>query len=196
VGYFKHTRAGIKITLDPVEAAVLEQVMGEMSEVIGQPPDRLEGQQWARDLGLGSVGADPVDPVSQAPADLNDPDDPITARLFPAAYQGADDVDDAAQDFRRFTEDDLRAGKAANVAAVLDSLPEGGGSLVLDRDACQAWLGGLNDARLALGTALEVDENTEYELAALAPEEPRAHRLLVYHWLGELQTSLLDALMR
>jgi hypothetical protein len=193
VGYFKHTRAGVKITLDPVETAVLEQVMGEMSQVIGQPPDRLEGQQWARDLGLGSVGADPVD---ESPGDLDDPDDPILARLFPAAYQGADDVDGAAQDFRRFTEDDLRAGKAANVAAVLDSLPEGGGSLVLDGDACQAWLGGLNDARLALGTALEVDENTEYELAALEPEEPRAHRLLVYHWLGELQTSLLDALMR
>jgi Domain of unknown function (DUF2017) len=190
VGYFKRTRAGIKITLDPVETAVLEQVMGEMSEVIGQPPDRSGGQQWARDLGLGSVGAD--DP----PRTPGDPDDPIRARLFPAAYQGEDDVDGAAQDFRRFTEDDLRAGKAANAAALLDSLPEGGGSLVLDENACQAWLGGLNDARLALGTALEVDENTEYELAALEPEEPRAHRLLVYHWLGELQTSLLDALMR
>ncbi len=187
MGYFKRTRAGIKITLDPVETAVLEQVMGEMSEVIGQPRERPGDQQWARDLGLSSVGTQD---------DLGEPDDPIRARLFPAAYQGADDVDGAAQDFRRFTEDDLRSAKAANAAALLKSLPDGGGSLVLDPQACQAWLGGLNDARLALGTALEVDENTEYELAALVPEEPRAHRLLVYHWLGELQTSLLDALMR
>ncbi len=190
MGYFKRTRAGIKITLDPVETAVLEQVMAEMSEVIGQPRERPGDQQWARDLGLSSVG------THADVEDLGEPDDPIRARLFPAAYQGADDVDGAAQDFRRFTEDDLRSAKAANAAALLESLPEGGGSLVLDAEACQAWLGGLNDARLALGTALEVDESTQYELAALAPEEPKAHRLLVYHWLGELQTSLLDALMR
>lgn len=186
MGYFKRTRKGITLSLDTVEVAVLGQVIGEMSEVIGEPPEPREGAEWARQLGLAALGDE------EGPSE---PDDPIRARLYPPAYQGDDDVDGAAGDFRRFTEDELRAGKAANALAMLDSLPDEGGSIVLDEKGAASWLGGLNDARLALGTALEVDENTSYELATLESDEPRAQRLLVYHWLGELQSSLLDVLM-
>jgi hypothetical protein len=183
---FKRTRAGIAITLDPVEVAVLTQVIGEMFELVGPLDSAAGGEKWARDLGLGGVGAD-----SDVPAP--DPEtDPIRARLFPDGYR---DDKQAASDFRRFTEDELRAGKAANADGLLRSLPESGGTIVLDEDGCSEWLGALNDARLALGTALEVDENTSYELATLEANEPRARRLLLYMWLGELQDSLLEALM-
>jgi len=182
---FKRTRAGIAVSLDPEEVAVLGQVIGEMFELIGVPDPAPDGAKWARDLGLAGVG--------ELPAAPPDPEtDPIRARLFPAGYR---DDEQAASDFRRFTEDELRAGKAANADALLRSLPEGGGAIVLDEDGCAAWLGALNDARLALGTALEVDENTSYELATLEANEPRARRLVVYIWLGELQDSLLEALM-
>lgn len=190
MGYFRSSRGGITISLDPVETAVLGQVISEMAELIGPPSERTGGQDWLRELGFTGL-----DGLGQAGEALSEPDDPIQARLFPAAYRDDDDVDGAAHDFRRFTEDDLRAGKAANAVALLATLPEGGGTIMLDDDACSAWLGGLNDARLALGTALDVDQNTEYELAVLESNEPRAQRLLVYHWLGELQSSLLEALM-
>ena len=180
---FKRSRAGITVLLDPVETAVLAQVMSEMSALIGPGTDVPDGEAWARELGLAGVGEPSAGPTP--------PKDPIRARLFPDAY-----VDDAAaaDDFRRFTEGDLRAAKFANVTALLDALPEGGGSLVLDDAGSAAWLGALNDARLALGTALDVDQNTYDELVTLETDEPRAQRLRVYLWLGELQDSLLQAL--
>ncbi len=179
----KRTKAGITVLLDPVETAVLTQVINEMSELIGPEPAATDGEAWARELGLGGLGQPGHGPAS--------PKDPISARLFPDAY--ADDAA-AADDFRRFTEADLRAAKFANAIALLDSLPEGGGSLTLDDEASAAWLGALNDARLALGTALDVDQDTADELATLEVDDPRAHRLSVYLWLGELQDSLLSAL--
>lgn len=192
MGSFKRTRAGIGVTLDPVEVAVLGQVIGEVFDVIGpladpgETPGSTDGGRWARDLGLGGVGESEQSGFRAAV-----PDDPVSARLFPDAYR---DDDEAAGDFRRFTEGELRAVKSANAEALLASLPEGGGTAVLDEETTAAWLGALNDARLALGTALDVDENTSYELATLEVDDPRAQRLLVYLWLGELQDSLLVVL--
>ncbi len=180
---FKRTRAGIAVRLDPVEVAVLSQVIAELTDLVRPEPESTGGETWAHELGLGGVGMHGDGPAP--------PSDPISARLFPDAYR---DDPSAAGDFRRFTEGDLRAGKFANATRLLDSLPEGGGSVVLDEAATAAWLGALNDARLALGTALDVDENTYDELLALEVDEPRAQRLRVYLWLGELQDSLLQAL--
>jgi hypothetical protein len=181
VGSFKRKKTGITLKLDPIEASVLGHVIGEVVQVIGPAPEPTEQAPWARELGLGGLGeAGP--PV---------PEDPVTARLFPDAYR---DDDEAAQEFRRFTGEDLRAEKAANAQRLLSSLPEGGGSITLDDDACAAWLGALNDARLALGTSLDVNENTDYELVAMQADEPQAQRLLVYLWLGELLESLLFAI--
>jgi hypothetical protein len=186
VGDFRRTRRGIRVALNPIEVTVLEHVIREVAEVIGPPPAVTDSDSWARKLGLSEPNG-----LGDAGQGWPAPADPVRSRLFPAAYP---DDDEAASEFRRFTEDDLRAGKAANAGAVLDSLPERGGAIALDDDGCAAWLGALNDARLAVGTALEVDENTQNELAALPISDPRAQRLAVYLWLGELQDSLLEAL--
>jgi hypothetical protein len=137
-----------------------------------------------------------VDPLTEmtgltdapaAPASL--PQDPALARLLPDAY--ADDRD-RAQEFRRFTEDEIRQGKREAARAVLGSLPAQGGRVVLDESLTDAWLGALNDLRLTLGTRLGVTEESYTEIEGLDPMSARARQLSVYLWLGWLQETLVD----
>ncbi|MGH3749765.1 MAG: DUF2017 family protein, partial [Micromonosporaceae bacterium] len=55
--------------------------------------------------------------------------DEVLGRLFPDAYR---DAPEEAAEFRRLTEDDLRAGKVDQVGVVLATLPESGGEVRLD----------------------------------------------------------------
>ena len=196
MGYFTRSDAGANVVLNSDEATVLGQVMAGMIEIIGPPdpaPHQADGQAWARELGLGDLAGLDAD----GPADA-EPPDPVRARLFPDGYR---DDPEAAHDFRRFTEDELRATKSGNLSAVIRSLPEGGGQIVLDEEGVAAWLGALNDARLTVGTILDVGQGTgvatgqvvSYEVAEEQFGTLPAQRLMIYHWLGELQGSLLEA---
>jgi hypothetical protein len=75
----------------------------------------------------------------------------------------------------------------------LKSSPEG--EVELDHDGANAWLGGLNDIRLALGVRLKIDGSNYEQLELLAPDDPLRGVFAVYTWLGWLQESLLEALM-
>jgi hypothetical protein len=153
----------------------------------------------------GSAGgeADPLEAlVGLSSTEARRPEDPALQRLLPDAYRSdafgpdaaSDAVAAASHEFRRFTEADLRAGKRANAAVVLESLEpvQGGGRVRLDRDQADAWLGVLTDARLVLGVRLDVDEDTLDE--PLPDDDARAQALQVYSWLGWLQESLLQCL--
>ena len=176
----------VTAVLSDVEASVLASAVRQLSQLLGE---------------AGAVDDDPLAAMVGLPVgEVRRPDDPAVARLFPDAYRpdagdGADlDVEQAAGEFRRYTEGDLRAGKRAQAAAVLEglsSVPQGG-RLRLDRPGADAWLGTLNDLRLVLGTRLDVTEQT-YDLPPPDDEE-QAHALQVYGWLGWLQESLLDCL--
>ena len=141
----------------------------------GQPPDPLD------DLArlLGQTG--PATP----------PDDPVLARLLPDAYQ---DDSEAAGDFRRFTEQELRNGKAAAARTVLATLPKDGGRIQLTGDEAQVWLRALNDVRLALGVRLSITEDFEARVQDLDPADPRSAYMWVYDWLTFLQETLVHAL--
>ena len=84
--------------------------------------------------------------------------------------------------------------KRANAQAVLacSTLPEGGRTVELDRDQVDAWLGALNDMRLALGTALGVTEETDPTSSTRT--STALQTLQIYGWLGWLQESLLSCL--
>jgi hypothetical protein len=123
-------------------------------------------------------------PPPEAPAD------PVLARLLPDAYADAE----AAGEFRRFTENDLRSGKSANARLLRETLPRDGGVVLLDEEQAAAWLSSLNDIRLSLGTSLDVGPDTEREYLRLDPMSTRARRLYLYFWLGVLQETLLEAI--
>ena len=116
-------------------------------------------------------------------------DDPVLARLLPDGHRGDPAL---AADYRELTESALRGGKADDLATVRATLSPDGGDLRLDLDQAGAWLRTTNDLRLALGTRLDVTEDTE------PPDDltdERDHQLGVYYWLTAVQGSLVDALV-
>jgi hypothetical protein len=115
--------------------------------------------------------------------------DPVIARLFPDGHRGDPEL---AADYRDLTESSLRSAKADDLATVRATLPDGGGEVRLDPDQAAAWLRTSNDLRLAMGTRLDISEDTE------PPEEiagEQDQQLAVYYWLTALQGSLVDALV-
>jgi hypothetical protein len=123
--------------------------------------------------------------------------DPVVVRLFPDIYP--DRPEDSAE-FREYTEGDLKTGKIDQAAAILAALPDDGDAEVrLDAETADAWLRAINDARLAMGTRLDIQADTdlsdELDDAMLKdPTSSRVFQLSVYAYLGYLQESLLNAL--
>jgi hypothetical protein len=128
-----------------------------------------------------------------------DHDDPVVGRLFPDVYP---DQPEASEEYRTYTEGELKTAKIDQAGAILAALPaSGGGEVALDAESAEAWLRALNDIRLALGVRLEiVDETsleTELDEAVLTdPTSSRVFQLSVYAYLGYLQESLLEAMIR
>jgi hypothetical protein len=109
----------------------------------------------------------------------------VTQRLYPKAY------DDAREDaeYRRLMARDLEERKAADLAtfrASIDRKPP----LVLDGDEVRSWLGALQDMRLALGTALGIEEDGWEDEMGESSDDPQ---MALLHYLGYLQDSLIRA---
>ena len=120
------------------------------------------------------------------------PEDEVLHRLLPNAY--ADAVD--ASEFRRYTESTLRTKKQAHAISMRIHLKSADDGIVdLDHDNANAWLGAINDIRLALGVRLKVENGSREHLEILAPDDPLRGVYSVYTWLGWLQESLLSALI-
>jgi Domain of unknown function (DUF2017) len=122
-------------------------------------------------------------------------DEPVNRRLFPPAYLDVADIEHDAE-YHRLMHDDLVREKLANLDLVTDTLARGSTSVrrwtveLTDEEAA-AWLGVLNDLRLALGVRLDITEDYDGVVDDTDPRAP-AFRLLSY--LGWLEEQLLDAL--
>ena len=112
------------------------------------------------------------------------PDDPSLRRLFPPAYD--DEKDERA--YRELAADELLDGRRDS----LDVLASTAGNDLLTPAEADSWLRALNDLRLALGTRLDVQEDSLLE--RLDPNDPAASGLAVYAYLSWLQEQLVEAL--
>jgi hypothetical protein len=138
--------------------------------------------------------ADPLERALGIGGNTRKPRDAALARLLPDAYR---DDEQASAEFRRYTEADLRAGKRAHARVVLTTLGRvghGHDRLVLDEDEASAWLGTLNDLRLALATRMDITDDHEQLHTRYSPGDPRGMLVPWYLWLGWLQETLIDAL--
>lgn len=182
---------GAAVALDEVEISILRSLAVQLMELIGPGDEPVEGE-------------DPLAALfAEGPSEP--PSDPALRRLFPDAYgDESDELRQAAADFRRYTENDLRARKRDDALLVVrgldalsaDAAGEGGAVLKLAPEDSRAWLGALNDLRLTIGTRLEVTDDDESEqLYRLPDTDPRKPMVMAYLWLGALQESLVETLM-
>jgi Domain of unknown function (DUF2017) len=112
------------------------------------------------------------------------PDDPSLERLFPPAY---DDAEDEAE-YRRLMGDELTEGRRRALRVIEETLDQDR----LTKEQAEAWLTALNDLRLMLGTRLGVTEDMLLE--RFRPDDPNAFELSLYAYLSWLQEQLVDAL--
>jgi len=169
---FKSGLSGkLTLKLDDAELGVLSQLFEQMAELLEHPESE--------------AGTDPLAKMLNMSGSTQISEDPALARLFPDGYS---DDEHASADFRRFTEQDLRAQKLAALTTVRDSLSGWTGKSSVTSQQAQDWLKAINDLRLVLGTRLEITAEVETNFEA---DEPGIH---LYNYLTYLQGTLIDAL--
>jgi Domain of unknown function (DUF2017) len=193
-GFRARRKGGVTARFAPSHASIIRALVSQLEELVADPADPADPGAAApapasplEDLEALLGNAGPSGPAGSAAP----PDDPVLARLLPDAYR---DDTEAAGEFRRFTEQELRSGKVAAAQTVLDTLPEEGGRVELTEQDAQAWLRALNDVRLVLGVRLDITEDTAQRSEELDPADPRSAYLWVYDWLTYLQETLVRAL--
>lgn len=180
-GFRRGVTGRIVLRVDVVEKGLLTSLLDQLIDLV-RPEDPESGDPEA---------ADPLAELVGFSGSTELPEDPALARLFPDAYS---DDPEAAADFRRFTEQELREGKVVRASTALQSLRRSGEKVTLADGEADAWLGALNDLRLALGTRIGISEDNHADLAGLPEEDPRAAAYHVYDWLTFLQDSLVRCL--
>ncbi len=190
-GFAYHRRSGHVIaTFSGFEADLLRSLASQLVELL------------RNEEAVPRTGVDSFEAMLDFSGPTTVPDDPVLARLFPTAYPHDDE---AAAEFRRFTEGSLRDGKAAGAAMLIDTLEEAGlppeltedGLMIdveMDRPTAETWLRTFTDLRLALATRLEVEEDDDDRWLAMPDDDPRGQAHDIYQWVGYLQETLVDAL--
>ncbi|RRQ26628.1 DUF2017 domain-containing protein [Rhodococcus sp. Eu-32] len=179
----KNSLGGTKIRseMDAREATVLRSLVESVLGLLSERSKNAPTDELAQLTGLRTGHSTP-------------PDDAALARLLPDFHRGDDESADTADlngALRGLHEPEIIDEKLAAGAVILRTLPADGGKIALTPEQADAWLMGLNDVRLALGTTLGIDADTP---EVLDEGDPRAPHLDVYHWLTWMQDSLVQVL--
>ncbi|RNM13696.1 DUF2017 domain-containing protein [Nocardioides pocheonensis] len=188
-GFTRHRKSGAAVTtFTAFEADLLRSLAGQLIELLRNESATEE------------IASDDLEDLLDFSGPTREPEDPVLARLFPTAYP---EDEDAAAEFRRYTEADLRNGKAAGAATVIDTLEDAGlpaepqdGLFIdveLDPATALTWLRSFTDMRLAIATRLGIEEGDEEFWYSLPDDDPRAQVHDIYDWVGYLQETLVRA---
>ncbi|MSO57559.1 MAG: DUF2017 family protein [Thermoleophilia bacterium] len=116
--------------------------------------------------------------------DALDADEPTLYRLFQPAY--TDDAK-ANREYRELVGRSLKEGKRA----ALTALKRTADATRLTGEELETWLGAVESLRLALGTQLNVNEESH---GPIDPDDPDAPRRALFQWLSWLQEEIVEAL--
>jgi len=188
-GFSRHRRSGACVaTFSSFEADLLRSLASQLIELLRSEEAVAEEDQ------------DPLEALLDFSGPTLAPEDPVLARLFPTAYP---DDDEAAAEFRRYTEIDLRNGKAAGAAAIIDALEDAGltdqpedGTYIdveLDPAAAITWMRSFTDMRLAIAERLGITDDDQERWLEEPEDSPEAQVHAIYEWVGYLQETLVGA---
>lgn len=189
-GFEARRGGGAVATFTGFEADLLRSLASQLVELL------------RNEVAAPHESADPFEQMMDFTGPTTEPDDPVLARLFPTAYP---DDEEAAGEFRRFTEGTLRDSKARAASLIIDTLEEAGLppeltedglhiDVELDTAQAVSWLKSFTDVRLALATRLGVEEGDDDFWLALPDDDPRTHVHDIYDWVGYLQETLVESL--
>ncbi|SDB88938.1 protein of unknown function [Raineyella antarctica] len=170
------------------QAAAFDDLITVAPDPAGEDPDGDGEEQGFDPFALWEQELDPHRPDAQRPTD------PVLLRLFPDAYR---DDPAASEEFRRYTESDLRQRKIDEALVVLSSLEASERGLKpvrVEPEQVEPWLRTLTALRLVVAERLGITTDTpDGDPEAVLPD---AHEFMheVYDWLGFVQESLLRAL--
>ena len=191
-GFEPRRGGGAVATFTGFEADLLRSLASQLVELL------------RNEVAAPADSADPLERLLDFSGPTTEPDDPVLARLFPTAYP---DDEEAAGEFRRFTEGSLRDAKARSAALIIDTLEQAGLPDELVEDGLHidvelsppdatSWMRSFTDVRLALATRLGVEEGDEDFWMSLPDDDPRTHVHDIYEWVGYLQETLVASLSR
>ncbi len=112
-------------------------------------------------------------------------DDGAAVRLFPPAYT---DRDDLGAEYRRLMRDELVRRRIEAVQTVRDTA----GADSLTAEQLDAWMRVLNDARLVLGTILDISEEDDGRDIDAGADD--ATQRVLYYVLSGIVADAVDAL--
>ncbi|QGN56835.1 DUF2017 domain-containing protein [Nostocoides sp. HKS02] len=165
----------------------------------GDEFDQIVAGLGAIGMGVSLSSQDQADQVPELSGQVPAPRDPALDRIFPTANRQDDQL---AAEFRRLTEDGLRARKSANLATAISALAGVTEQRVsLEQPQALALLIALTDVRLVLGERLGLTQDDDLDLleeqvSGLADDDPAVYALAVYDFLTWLQETLAHALSR
>lgn len=168
------------------EAAVIRGLVSQIKDMLDARGDEAPRDELADLTGMRTGPTTP-------------PEDRVMRRLLPD-FLGSDDAEgdsgdldaDTAGALRSLHEPELLELKTGLADMVLETCPKRGGTVELTEEQADGWSSAINDVRLALGTALDVQDDMPDELPE---DEVQREHLGVYHWLTWVQDSLVEAMM-
>lgn len=174
--------SGLRLCLDVDEAQLLDQLVGQLVALLqSHSSTALDPDPLFASLEVG--GSESV------------PEDPALARLFPDAFEEAED----ASAFRRVTEQGLVNRKLQDALAMRKALGMGrsiddsDGKTTVEADITEStlavWVRTLTALRLAIAARLGLEHESDH--ARLLDDEETRSTVIVYDWLAAILDSVL-----
>ncbi|WP_082104274.1 DUF2017 family protein [Demequina soli] len=144
-------------SLDEDERLVIARIVADVGMLLGGEDfgaERHSGLPHREDL------AESLRFLDDLEENLAEPDDPALLRLLPNA---APDDREVADEFRRLTQEDLRAVKLSRLRQIWDDLSDDGDDWVIPPGDVMATAAALTDVRLVIAARLGIERDEDAE---------------------------------